>query len=125
MSNPGKRKGTVMESAVVNYLRGVFQDTERTIRRGALHGRLDEGDVHGLSFRGGRIVIEVKNRREYKPKDWLSQAERERGNADAEYGVVVFHVNGVGLADMGSQGVLMTLDTFCKLIGGDADGGQS
>lgn len=108
-----------MEVAVVNYLREAFRDVERTIRRGALHGALDEGDIHGLSFRGGRIVLEVKNRRKYEPNDWLDQAERERGNADAAYGIVVFHRNGIGLSRMGEQGVLMTLDTFVRLIGGE------
>lgn len=121
VTNPSKQKGTVMETAVVNYLRGVFSDTEHTIRRGALHGRQDEGDVHGLTHRGGRIVVEVKNRRRLEINDWLEQAERERGNADAAYGVVVFHRNGIGLSRMGEQGVLMTLETFARLIGGDTD----
>ena len=121
VTNPSKQKGTVMETAVVNYLRAAFKDAERTIRRGALHGKNDEGDVHGLFCRGQRIVIEVKNRRKYTPNDWLEQAERERGNADAAYGIVVFHRNGIGLSRMGEQGVLMTLDTFVRLLGGETD----
>lgn len=121
MTNPSKKKGTVMETAVVNYLRRAFSDAERTIRRGALHGRQDEGDIHGLTHRGERIVVEVKNRRRLELSDWLEQAERERGNADAAYGIVVFHRNGIGLSRMGEQGVLMTLDTFTRLIGGEPD----
>ena len=73
----------------------------------------------GLHLVGGRIVVEVKNRRRLEVNDWLEQAERERGNADAAYGVVVFHWNGIGLSRMGEQGVLMTLDTFARLIGGE------
>ena len=119
VTNPSKKKGTVMETAVVNYLRRAFSDAERTIRRGALHGRQDEGDIHGLTHRGERIVVEVKNRRRLELSDWLEQAERERGNADAAYGIVVFHRNGIGLSRMGEQGVLMTLDTFTSLIGGE------
>lgn len=118
MSSKSKRKGTVMETGVLRYLRLRFEDDERTIRRVVLHGSMDEGDIHGLSYRGGKIVLEVKNCRKYEPKEWLRQAERERANADADYGVVVFHVNGIGLGNMGEQGVLMTLETFCKLIGG-------
>ena len=119
MTNPSKQKGTVMETAVTNYLRDAFSDTEHTIRRGALHGKNDEGDIHGLTLRGERIVVEVKNRRRLELSDWLEQAERERGNADAAYGVVVFHRNGIGLSRMGEQGVLMTLETFTRLIGGE------
>ena len=119
VTNPSKKKGTVMETAVLNYLRRAFSDAERTIRRGALHGRQDEGDIHGLTCRGERIVVEVKNRRRLELSDWLEQAERERGNADAAYGVVVFHRNGIGLSRMGEQGVLMTLETFTRLIGGE------
>ena len=119
VTNPSKQKGTVMETAVTNYLRDAFSDTEHTIRRGALHGKNDEGDIHGLTLRGERIVVEVKNRRRLELSDWLEQAERERGNADAAYGVVVFHRNGIGLSRMGEQGVLMTLETFTRLIGGE------
>lgn len=119
VSNPSKQKGTVMETAVTNYLRDAFSDTEHTIRRGALHGKNDEGDIHGLTLRGERIVVEVKNRRRLELSDWLEQAERERGNADAAYGVVVFHRNGIGLSRMGEQGVLMTLETFTRMIGGE------
>ena len=118
MSNPSKRKGTIMETGVIRYLRNFFEDTERTIRRVVLHGSKDEGDIHGLSYRGGKIILEVKNCRKFEPKEWLRQAERERGNADADYGIVIFHVNGIGLDNMGEQGVLMTLETLCKLIGG-------
>ena len=115
-------KGTMMETKVVEYLRASFDDTEETIHRATLHGARDVGDVHGLAYRGGRIVLEVKNCRKFEPKEWLRQAERERGNADAAYGAVVFHVNGIGLENMGEQGVLMSLETFCKLIGAANEG---
>ncbi|MBQ9741478.1 MAG: hypothetical protein IJV91_11150 [Kiritimatiellae bacterium] len=117
-----KAKGTRMETAVTSYLRETFEDVEGEIHRAALHGTQDQGDVHGLFFHGEKVVLEVKNCRRYEPKEWLRQAERERGNADAAYGVVVFHVNGIGLDNMGEQGVLMTLETFCKLIGGHVGG---
>ena len=113
-----KQKGTRMETAVVGYLREVFGDAEGTIRRNPPSGARDLGDIAGLAFHGRKIAVEVKNCRRFEPKKWLMQAEIERGNADAEYGVVMFHVNGVGLEHMGEQGVLMTLETFCKLIGG-------
>ena len=117
-----KAKGTRMETAVTSYLREAFEDTEGAIHRAALHGAQDQGDVHGLFCHGGKVVLEVKNCRRYEPKEWLRQAEAERGNADAEIGVVGFHVNGIGLENMAQQGVLMTLETFCKLIGGHVEG---
>lgn len=113
-----KDKGTRMETKTVEYLRQAFGDTEMTIHRSALHGKGDVGDIHGLFCRGEPMAVEVKNCRRYQPKEWLRQAEAERGNADAAYGVVVFHVNGIGLDDMGEQGVLMTLGTLCKILGG-------
>lgn len=113
-----REKGTRMETGVVTFLRAWFEDDEGTICRTSLKGSKDEGDIRGLACRGGRIVLEVKNCRKYEPKEWLRQAEAERGNADADYGIVVFHVNGIGLENMGKQGVLMSLETFCKLIGG-------
>ena len=113
-----REKGTRMETAVTSFLREYFEDTEGTIGRTPLKGARDEGDIRGLYWKGGKVVLEVKNRRKFEPKEWLKQAERERGNADAAIGVVVFHVNGIGLDNPGEQGVLMTLETFCKLIGG-------
>lgn len=110
-----------METAVVSYLRDYFGDSERTIHRSPLHGAKDEGDIVGLWFRGGRFVLEVKNCRTYQPKEWLRQAERERGNADAGYAATVFHVNGIGLDRTGEQAVLMDLETFCKLVDGAED----
>lgn len=112
-----RKKGTLMESKAVEYLRETLGDLY-DIRRTAMHGSSDEGDVHGLRCRDLSMIAEVKNCRRYEPKEWLRQAEAERANAGADLGTVIFHVNGIGLDDMGSQGVLMTLGTFCKLIGG-------
>ena len=114
-----RRKGTLMETRTVDYLREAFEDDERTIDRAALHGSNDVGDITGLFIDGEKVVVEVKNCRKYEPKEWLKQAEAERGNADAAYGIVVFHINGVGLDDMGEQGVLMKLRDFCKMRGGN------
>lgn len=117
--NKAKRKGTLMESSTVSYLRDVFEDDEKTIHRVTLHGAMDEGDIHGLTFMGLKIIVEVKNCRSYEPKEWLRQAERERANADADIAIVIFHVNGIGLDNMERQGVLISLGGFCKLIGGN------
>lgn len=113
-----KRKGTAFETAFVNYERLFFADSEQTIHRAALTGAADQGDVHGLYCRGKRIVVECKDHGVYDLPGWLGEAEREKGNADADIGVVVFHLKGRGIANMGAQGVLMTVDDFNELIGG-------
>ena len=113
-----KKKGTAFESAFVDYERAFFNDSEGSIRRLAMSGANDCGDVGGLYAHGLKIAVECKDRRRYELREWLSEAERERGNYDADLGVVVFHLNGVGVARMGEQAVLMTVDTFNRLIGG-------
>ena len=110
-----------METKTVDYMRFAFEDDEKTIHRVALHGSKDEGDIHGLTFRGMKIVVEVKNCKSYAPREWLRQAERERANADADISMVAFHINGIGLdtlESMGEQGVLIKLRDLCKLMGG-------
>lgn len=117
-----KRKGSAFESAVVEYLRWVFEDTEGTIDRMPQHGSRDVGDVRGIRSHGKPVVIECKD---YSGRDrmaqFLAEAEVERGNADALAGVVVSHRKGIGFTRMGDQLVSMTLRDFCALIGGIRD----
>lgn len=64
---------------------------------------------------GGRVVIEAKDYAgRVMVKPWLDEAEVERGNDDAAIGVVVFKRRGVGAP--GEQGVLMTLESFSRLL---------
>lgn len=64
MSNPSKRKGTLYESAVRQYLRKQLPwlDIDRRI----LHGNKDTGDINGLFLdvphdKPVRMVVECKN----------------------------------------------------------------
>lgn len=107
-----------METAVANYLAAHFDDDRIERRRPS--GARDRGDIGGVrSIRGGKFVIEVKDYGgSVHVKPWLDEAEVERGNADADYGVVVFKRARVGYGDAGEQGVLMTLATFARLLEG-------
>lgn len=113
-----KQAGTRMETATTGFLRE-FLDDDRIERR-RLRGANDAGDIAGVrTIRGARVVLEVKDYNgSVQVGPWLDEAEVERGNDDAEIGVVVFKRRGVGYTSAGEQGVLMTLETFAKLLTG-------
>lgn len=112
------RKGNAWENACEGYLKEFFDDSEGTIHVERLHGRLDEGDIHGLFSHGFPVVVECKNRAEYRFQDWIAEAESEAVNADASYGVVFAKRKGKGLTNVGGHWAVMSIDTFCRLIGG-------
>lgn len=76
-----KAKGTAWESAIVTYLRdnGVPHAERR-----ALAGTLDRGDIAGIPG----IVIEAKSAARLDLAGWLAEAEQERVNDHATYGIV-------------------------------------
>ncbi len=79
--NRSKNKGTSWESAIVTTLRANgFPGAERR----ALSGALDRGDIAGVIG----WVIEAKAVKTYDIAGWLKEAEIERKNDGAEYGVV-------------------------------------
>jgi hypothetical protein len=57
-------------------------------------------------------VIEAKNQKSLDFPGWLREAEAERQNAKADYGVVVAKRRGKGAAD---AYVVMTLADFARL----------
>lgn len=109
-------KGTKFETAVASYL---TLATGQNVTRRALSGYKDRGDLQGLRINGEECVVECKNCNSVKVSEWLKQARKEAANADADFGVVVFHRKGVGLdiIKMGDQAVLMDLDTFSRIVG--------
>lgn len=111
-----KKKGTWMETTAANY--GNRRLGGKDIHRAALAGSADKGDLHGLKMRGKPVVIECKNCAKYDIPGWLEEAEIERGNADAEFGIVLFHLKGVGEKRFGENAVVMTYDTFLGMVAG-------
>mgnify|MGYP000954764845 CR=1 FL=1 len=108
-----KQKGTKFETAVVTYLSDC---TTGQIERRTLSGSHDKGDVAGVFIDGLPIVVECKACSRLSIPEWLREAATERDNANAAVGVVVAKRQGIGMANMGQQLVIMTLDDFSKLI---------
>ena len=106
MTTPEKAKGSQWERDIANYLvEAGFIYAER--RYGAGNTQ-DKGDINGMPG----LVIEAKNHKTMNLPGWLAEAEVERANAKAEYGVVVIKRRGKPAA----QGyVVMTLADFAKL----------
>lgn len=101
-----RAKGTAWESAIIDYLNKSGFDTERR----ALHGVNDCGDISGL--RG--VVVEAKNCKTMTLSTWIDEAEVERLNDDARFGVVWHHRRGVSSPAGGY--VTMTGSTFVELL---------
>ena len=114
-----KDKGTKFETAAKRHVD--MRLGEGAVHRAALSGNADKGDLHGLKMKGRPVVVECKDRARYDFQGWLREAEVERGNADAEYGVVLCHLKGVGAKRFGENAVVMTLDTFLAMIAGGRD----
>lgn len=109
MVNKPKNKGTAGESAVVAYLRTAgFPYAERL----ALQGGKDRGDITGIPG----VVIEVKAVQTYAFNQWLKEAQVERDNAGADFGLVVAKPRLVGSTRTGSWYALMYAHEFMSLV---------
>ncbi|MBR1445472.1 MAG: hypothetical protein IJ586_00085 [Alloprevotella sp.] len=113
-----KQKGTHFESQVAAYM---SERLGAEITRAPLTGAKDRGDLRGLTVRGKRTVVECKNCKKMELSQWLDETEAEKGNDDAEFGVVVHKRRGCGDATFGETYVTMTLDTFLAITAGGFD----
>lgn len=103
-----KQKGTLAETAVAQYL----QQTWTTVERRALSGLYDKGDIAGIP----NIVVEIKNQKSYKFKEWLKETEVERQNAKADFGILVVKPNGVGVSKIDQWWSVLPLADIVKLL---------
>lgn len=112
-----KDAGAWFEQLVADYLDNAFP--ERNVERRVKRGANDRGDISGLrhGFTRGPIVVEAKYVMQMAFPQWLREAEVERVNDGAEFGVVVHKRHGSRKPE--EQHVTMTLETFVRLIGGD------
>ena len=102
-----KQKGTAFETLVVRWLaENGFPYAERR----ALAGTHDLGDVTGTPG----IVWECKNHKQLAFSEWLEEADVERANASADYGIVVAKRRGKG--DAGDQYAVMRLEDLARLL---------
>lgn len=113
------QKGATFEQDTSDYLAAALGDDR--IERRVKHGTNDRGDIAGLRIHGQRIVVECKNNRRMELAEWVDEAEIERGNDDAEYGIVVHKRRGCGKAKFGGNYVTMTLETFAAIVAGGRD----
>lgn len=113
-----KKAGTAFERLVADYLATALDDDR--IDRRVKNGRNDRGDIAGVrTIRGARVVIEAKNTSRVELSGWMSEAEREAGNDDSQYPIVVHKRVGKGQA--ADQFVTMTLATLAQLLLGGPD----
>ena len=111
-------KGARFEQACAEYMTERLGD-EIVRRRTA--GAYDKGDLYGVRCHGKRVTVECKDCKEMKLSKWVEEAETERGNDDADYGVVIHHRKGKGSKNFGENYVTMTLDTFLAICVGGHD----
>lgn len=108
-----KQAGTRFETAVANYL---ADELGLPIERRARTGAHDRGDIQGVLIGRDRCVIECKDYGgRLQLPEWLREAEQERANDGAHYGIVVAKRKGVGLSDMGRQYAIMDLETLARI----------
>ena len=104
---------------IADYLAQALDDdrVDRMVR----HGAYDRGDITGVRIHGKRLTLECKNHARLNLPEWVLEAHREAGNADALAGVVVAKRHGVG--DAASQWVVMELRDLVSLITGETQEG--
>ena len=113
-----KQAGASFERLMADYF-ALALDDDRIDRR-VKTGAKDRGDIAGLRMRGKRVVVECKDYGgRHRLPEWLDEAETERGNDDAEYGIVAW--KRLGVRDPAKQYVTMTAETFMAMVAGGRD----
>ena len=106
------RKGASFERLVADYMAA---ELGQPIDRRVKCGTKDKGDIAGFTIGGFDCVVECKNKKRMELSEWLDEAERERINAEASFGLVTHHRRGCGKARIGDTYVSMTLDTLLDI----------
>ena len=91
---------------------------KRVVRRLLVFGRV------GVCKRWRRkrnCVRECKCCKRMELAGWLQEAETERGNDDAEYGIVIHKRKGCGEKSLGRSYATMELDTLLAIIAGGSE----
>lgn len=113
-----KQAGSSFERLMADYFAWALSDDR--IDRRVKTGAKDRGDIAGLRMRGKRVVVECKDYGgRHRLPEWLKEAETERGNDDAEYGIVAW--KRLGVRDPAKQYVTMTAETFMAMVAGGRD----
>ena len=89
MVNRNKALGTAHETATVNYL----LEKGFKVERRALSGNHDKGDIVGIP----NVVVECKNAQRIELAAWVDEADVERVNANARFGILVIKRRNKGI----------------------------
>lgn len=113
-----KAAGARFERSIADHL---AEHVDDRIDRRVKNGSNDRGDIGGIRHMGARVVVEAKDYGgRYLVGPWLGESELERGNDDAEVGLVVAKRRGT--AKPGEQVVFMTVDDLIGLLTGTRPG---
>lgn len=113
MANPSKKKGTAFETLCRDKLASRLGD-ER-IHRKSLSGHSDKGDLGGLYAHGLTGMVECKDAKVQRLADWKRQTIVEKGNADADFAVLIVHEPGKGFSHFMENSAYMTLGDLLKV----------
>lgn len=114
-----KAKGTAFETACVRFLRARLGNDG--IERRALHGTGDQGDLFGLEAHGKRGIVECKDYAKWGNAllaEWQRQTVDERGNAGADFALLVIHKANVGDKRFGDNHCFMQIRDLEVVIDG-------
>lgn len=104
--NRSKAKGTAWETRLTRWLcENGFPDVERR----ALQGTLDKGDIAGIAG----VVLELKNCRTIDLAGWIDEAVKEKANAKAKIGAVIFPRRNYGTD---RAYVVMEMQQFAQML---------
>lgn len=103
-----KQKGTLAETAIVNYLKETWPTAERRV----LSGKNDKGDITGIP----NLVFEVKNQKTYSISQWLKETAIEKENAVADFGFLIIKPNGVGVSKVENWWSVLPLEDLTRLL---------
>lgn len=114
-----KDAGTRFERTVADYLASVLGGgVDRQVKTGPR----DTGDIRGVSMAGRGVAVECKDYAgRHELPQWLREAEAERANRGAAYGIVAWKRRGT--ADPAEQYVTMTLGTFAAMLADSKEAG--
>lgn len=109
-----KAAGGRFERAIADCLKHLIDDRiDRRVKTGAK----DRGDIGGWRFAGRRIVVECKDVTRMSLGTWITEAETERDNDDADVALVIHKRR--GKADPLDQYVTTTLRELIALLNGE------
>lgn len=106
-----KKAGSAFERSIADCLAEHVDDRiDRRVKTGAK----DRGDIGGWRFAGRRLVAECKNVVKVSLGTWMSEAETERLNDDADVALVIHKRRGT--ADPLDQYVTTTVRDLISLL---------